>query len=156
SMGIGVKGACRGNENREFSDSRASFSSKIRQISKLGARPPHPYIYAGSLSWCTRTRHSINRRNYGELPFLTREVHCWNGACFLEYVQHQTRLLRVGILALLVLLLTQARAPASVEDDRRSVPEPAERHVSANLDFFMSGLLGPAAKSVNVPGNIRR
>jgi hypothetical protein len=53
-------------------------------------------------------------------------------------------------------LLTQARAPASVEDDRKSIPEPAERHVSADFDFFMSGLVGPAVKTANVPGGVVR
>jgi hypothetical protein len=62
----------------------------------------------------------------------------------------------VGIPALLVLLLTQAHAPASVHDDRKTVPEPAERHVSANLDFLMSGIVGPAVKTVDVPGGVLR
>jgi hypothetical protein len=48
-MGIGVKGARRCNENRELSGSKAPFGSKVRQISKLGVRRPHPYIYADLL-----------------------------------------------------------------------------------------------------------
>lgn len=42
----------------------------------------------------------------------------------------KTRLLSLGVPALLVLLLTHVSTPTSVDDDRKTIPEPEERHVS--------------------------
>ena len=72
-------------------------------------------------------------------------------------MEHKSRLsfLGVGVPALLVLLLTQAPAPpVSVDDDRNTIPEPQERHVSSVSDYFSSMIVRPAAKQLNIPRDL--
>src|SRR5262245_22266144 len=57
---------------------------------------------------------------------------------------------------LLVLLLTQAPPAASTDDDRKTIPEPKERDVSAFYDHFKSAIVKPAVKAANVPGHVAK
>src|SRR5262245_9462880 len=56
--------------------------------------------------------------------------------------------------ALLVLLLTQTARSSSVNDDRKTIPEPKERHVAAFQDYFSSMIVKPAAKRLNVTSEV--
>jgi hypothetical protein len=73
-------------------------------------------------------------------------------------VEHKSRLsfLGVGVPALLVLLLTQAPTPAPVDDDRKTIPEPQERHVAPASDYLSSAIVRPAAKQLNIPRHLFR
>src|SRR5262245_50026828 len=67
---------------------------------------------------------------------------------------NQGRLLYRAVPALLVLLLTQAPRAASIDDDRKTVPEPHERQVGAIYDNFKLAIAKPALKTVNIPGHV--
>src|SRR5262245_53112779 len=76
-----------------------------------------------------------------------------NEACAVRSVEHKARLLRSGTLALFI-LLTQVASPASIDDDRKTIPEPKERQVSPVPDYVTSAIIKPAAKRLNVPGDV--
>jgi len=63
-------------------------------------------------------------------------------------------LLGLGIPGLLILLLTQGPPSPSINDDRRTIPEPKEREVAAFSDYVTSAILKPAAQKLNVPGDV--
>src|SRR5262245_41724048 len=69
-------------------------------------------------------------------------------------VEHKSRLFCLGVPALLILLLTQGPAPALVDDDRITIPEPEERHVAPGRDYFSSMIVRPAAKQLNIPRDV--
>jgi hypothetical protein len=41
--------------------------------------------------------------------------------------------------------------PASVDDDRKTIPEPKERHVAPSYDYLTSAIVKPAANKLDVP-----
>jgi hypothetical protein len=71
-------------------------------------------------------------------------------------MEHRGGLLYRVVPILLVLLLTQARSAASVDDDRKTIPEPKERDVSNFYDNFKLAIVKPAAKAANVPGHVAK
>ena len=71
-------------------------------------------------------------------------------------MEHIGRWLSRGVPALLVLLLTQSPRAASVDDDRKTVPEPQERHVAAVYDNFKLAIVKPALRTANVPGHVAK
>src|SRR5215471_7131304 len=69
-------------------------------------------------------------------------------------MEHKSRLFCLAVPALLILLLTQGPAPALVDDDRTTIPEPAERRVAPARDYFSSMIVRPAAKHLNIPSDV--
>jgi len=69
-------------------------------------------------------------------------------------MEHKSRLFCLGVPALLILLLTQGPAPALVDDDRTTIPEPAERRVAPARDYLSSMIVRPAAKHLNIPSDV--
>src|SRR5215831_14992717 len=65
-------------------------------------------------------------------------------------VKHKSVLSCLGVPALLVLLLMQAPAPQSIDDDRKNIPEPKERLVRPAFDYLMSMVIKPAAQKLDV------
>jgi len=69
-------------------------------------------------------------------------------------VEYKSRLFCLGVPALLILLLTHGLAPALVDDDRTSIPEPEERRVAPARDYVSSMIVRPAAKHLNIPRDV--
>src|SRR5215471_18464697 len=69
-------------------------------------------------------------------------------------MEHKSRLFCLAVPALLILLLTQGPAPALVDDDRTTIPEPAERRVAPARDYLSSMIVRPAAKHLNIPSDV--
>jgi hypothetical protein len=69
-------------------------------------------------------------------------------------VEHKSIWSCLGVPALLVLLLTQAPAPDSIDDDRKNIPEPKERLVSPVNDYLTSAIIKPAGQKLDVRRNV--
>lgn len=69
-------------------------------------------------------------------------------------MQHKTSLHNLRLLCLFLVTFIQVLPPVSVGDDRKTIPEPKDRHVGAIPDYFKWAIVKPATKKLNVPGEV--